>query len=273
MEIPYGESHMIGARTAQAVAGLFASVGTSGYGAALDRLTRIGADFDMSCIFGFSAARPPVVIHDGYSETVDRRALRSYLRGAYQLDPFYAACIAQPLRPGLWRMRDLAPDAYYDAGFSGSHEVHPCISDQAGTLVEEIGYVLPLPDGFAATYSLMRNRGGALFDQPEIDRLHGLIPIVAASLRLHWTMLGSDSRPVTSPDPDEVFRTAFASLTLAQHAVTKLILRGHSNISIAGNLDITEGTVKQHRYNIYRRLGISSQSELFQRFIDHLGGQ
>ena len=69
------------------------------------------------------------------------------------------------------------------------------------------------------------------------------------------------------------FRTAFASLTPAQHAVTKLILRGHSNISIAGNLDITEGTVKQHRYNIYRRLGISSQSELFQRFIDHLGGQ
>ena len=70
-----------------------------------------------------------------------------------------------------------------------------------------------------------------------------------------------------------MFRTAFASLTPAQHAVTKLILRGHSNISIAGNLDITEGTVKQHRYNIYRRLGISSQSELFQRFIDHLGGQ
>ena len=45
---------------------------------------------------------------------------------------------------------------------------------------------------------------------PDHDRLHGLIPIVAASLRLHWTMLGSDSRPVASPDPDEVFRTALA---------------------------------------------------------------
>lgn len=274
MEMPYGESHMIGTRTAEAVAGLFDATGTPDFGAALDRLTRIGAGFDMSCVFGFSAARPPVVIHDGYSETVDRRALRSYLRGAYQLDPFYAASVARPLRPGLWRMRDLAPDAYYDADFAGSQEVHPCISDQAGTLVEEIGYVLPLPDGFAATYSLMRNRDGSPFAGPEIERLLGLMPVVAASLRLHWRLLGADAGPAANtppdPDPDAVFRAAFASLTPAQHAVTKLILRGHSNVSIAGNLAIAEGTVKQHRYNIYKRLGISSQSELFQRFIDHL---
>ena len=72
-------------------------------------------------------------------------------------------------------------------------------------------------------------------------------------------------------DEDEVFRAAFDVPTSAQHRITKLILPGHSNLSIAENLGITEGTVKQHRYNIYKRLGISSQSELFQRFIDYLG--
>lgn len=32
-----------------------------------------------------------------------------------------------------------------------------------------------------------------------------------------------------------------------RQAVTRLILRGHGNLSIAGNPGITEGTVKLHR--------------------------
>lgn len=263
---------MIADDLSTAIAGLLQATGGDGYGAAIDRLTRIGGDFDMSCIFGFSPARQPVVIHDGYSETVDRRALRSYLRGAYQLDPFYAASIANPSE-GLWRMRDLVPDAYYSAEFAFSHEIHPCISDQAGTLVEEIGYIIPLSEDVVATYSMMRNRGGSLFDEKEFARLQELLPIISASLRRHWEILCYAQPPVNSaPDSDEVFRAAFDALTPAQHAITKLILRGHSSLSIAENLGITEGTVKQHRYNIYKRLGISSQSELFQRFIDYLGG-
>lgn len=261
---------MIADDLSAAIAGLFRATGGTGYGAAIDRLTRIAGDFDMSCIFGFSPARQPVVIHDGYSETVDRRALRSYLRGAYQLDPFYAASIAKPAE-GLWRMRDLVPDAYYSAEFASSHEIHPCISDQAGTLVEEIGYIIPLSEDVVATYSMMRNRSNCLFDEEEFARLQDLLPIISASLRLHWEIL-RNTEPVSSvPDEDEVFRAAFDVLTPAQHTITKLILRGHSNLSIAENLGITEGTVKQHRYNIYKRLGISSQSELFQRFIDYLG--
>lgn len=261
---------MIEGDISQAIANLFRVTGTSVYGPSLDELTRIGASFDMSCIFAFSASNPPVVIHDGYSETVERSALRSYLRGAYLLDPFYAASISSSA-DGLWRMRDLAPDAYYDAEFAWSHEIHPCISDQAGTLIEEVGFIIPLSDGFTATYSLMRNRGGTLFDAVEIDRLRDLLPVIAASVRRHWTIIESAEAPTNqTPNSEEVFRAAFETLTPAQHAVTKLILRGHSNISIASNLRITVGTVKQHRYNIYKRLGISSQAELFQRFIDYL---
>ncbi|WP_041527043.1 helix-turn-helix transcriptional regulator [Paracoccus aminophilus] len=263
---------MIAALEAKAVAALIASGGGTGYGAALDGLAALAAPFDMSCAFAFSADRAPVVIHDGYSATVDRRALRSYLRGAYLLDPFYSACVGD-CREGLWRMRDLAPDGFYESEFAWSREVHPCISDEAGTLVEELGFTIPLSEGFAATYSLMRNRGGAPFDETEFAALARLTPIIAASLRQHWlSVLSAEARSQSQrPDPETVFRQAFGELlTPAQHAVTKLILRGHSNISIAAHLGITEGTVKIHRSNIYRRLGISSQSELFQRFIDQL---
>ena len=52
--------------------------------------------------------------------------------------------------------------------------------------------------------------------------------------------------------------------------ITSLILRGHSTMSIAERLGIVEGTVKIHRKNIYHKLGISSQAELFGTFIRQL---
>lgn len=264
---------MIAKDIAQAVGELISCAGDQdAFGRALDNLVARAADFDMSCAFAFNPEREPVVLHDGYSATVSRRALRSYLRGAYLLDPFYSACISG-CDEGLWRMRDLAPDEFYDSDFASSREVHPCISDEAGTLVEEIGFVIPIHGGIAVTYSLMRNRGGTLFDADEFERLTALTPIVAASLRQHWKILhGSDANVEPNrPDAELVFKQVFGEvLTPAQNTVTKLILRGHSSLSIARNLGITEGTVKIHRSNIYRRLGISSQSELFQMFIDYL---
>ncbi len=264
---------MIAADTALAVAGLIAAAGDQeGFGSALDRVAADAAQFDMSCAFAFCAKQEPVVLHDGYSATVSRRALKAYLRGAYLLDPFYSACIAG-CREGLWRMRDLVPDDFHNSGFASSSEVHPCISDQAGTLVEEIGFVIPLTDGFSATYSLMRNRGGTPFNAADFQKLGDITPIIAASMRQHWKILSADDgeEDRSRIDAEMVFEQVFGGvLTPAQNAVTKLILRGHSSLSIANHLGITEGTVKLHRSNIYRRLSISSQGELFQIFINQL---
>ncbi|MBY6058725.1 helix-turn-helix transcriptional regulator [Leisingera daeponensis] len=263
---------MITAQDAETVGGLISAAGGSSFGQALDLLTKSCAEFDMSCAFAFSLRAEPKVVHDGYSATVDRRALRSYLRGAYLLDPFYSASISG--RPeGLWRMRDLAPDGFYESEFMASREVHPCISDEAGTLVEEIGFLVRLTGEHTATYSLMRNRGGQPFCSEEFAALAALTPIVAASLQRHWQLTHATDNVETPvrADAEQVFQEVFGSvLTPAQHAVTKLILRGHSSLSIAVHLGIAEGTVKIHRSNIYRRLEISSQSELFQMFINYL---
>lgn len=51
-----------------------------------------------------------------------------------------------------------------------------------------------------------------------------------------------------------------------------MVLRGHSSNSIGRQFQITTGTVKIHRKNIYAKLGISSQSELFSHFISYLSG-
>ncbi|MNO65930.1 Response regulator protein TmoT [compost metagenome] len=59
-------------------------------------------------------------------------------------------------------------------------------------------------------------------------------------------------------------------LTDAQRYIAKLILQGHSNASIARLLGISEGTVKVHKHNIYQRLEISSNSDLFRLFIGYI---
>ena len=53
--------------------------------------------------------------------------------------------------------------------------------------------------------------------------------------------------------------------------VVRLILQGHSSLSISLKLDISMTTVKTHRKNAYAKLNISSQSELLARFLSGLG--
>ena len=59
-------------------------------------------------------------------------------------------------------------------------------------------------------------------------------------------------------------------LTHRECEIAGLILKGHSSKSIARIIEISPGTVKIHRKNIYRKLGISSQSELFSLFLGNL---
>ena len=260
---------------AEAVARLITAQAGSGLGPALDDLARLTAGFDMSCAFAYGPGGTARLIHDGYSAAVNRSALGRYMKGGFLLDPFYVACTTG-LPEGLWRMRDIAPDGFFASDFASSHEVHPCISREAGTLVEEIGFVVPLGDGEGAVYSLMRHRDGLAFSADEFRALAVLGPLVAACLRANPApgpalAAGPDSPPAAQVDNERAFETAFGDrLTPTQLSVTRLVLRGHSNLSIATQLGITEGTAKLHRHNIYRRLEISSQSELFQLFIKRI---
>lgn len=259
-------------KEAEAVAALIMACDTKEYGSRLDDLSRLLASFDMSCAFAYRYDHTPEVIHDGYSAAVSRDALSRYLKGGYLLDPFYVACVSG-VKEGLWRMRDIAPDSFFSSEFASSREVHPCISEEEGTLVEEIGFITPLGDGASAVYSLMRNKDGNPFSPAEFQGLQVASPIIAASMRRHRgaSQVSLKSSP-SHNDSESAFRMAFGDrLTPTQHTVVRLILRGHSNVSIASHMRITEGTAKLHRYNIYQRLDITSQSELFQLFIEHLG--
>lgn len=135
---------------------LINAVGTDHLGRAVDAVLRQRLDFDMSCVYLFRFNHPAVLVHNGYNQSVPERTLNAYIRGGYLLDPFYVACINDH-PAGLWRMSELAPDCFFSSGFSISQDIHPCVSSEHGTLIEEIGFIIPLQPRIAIVYSLMRN--------------------------------------------------------------------------------------------------------------------
>lgn len=249
------------------------SIGSDALGPALDTALKGVVDFDMSCAYLFRFNQPALLIHDGYNQRVAERTLKAYLRGGYLLDPFYVACTNN--HPGgLWRMRELAPDSFFASGFSISHDIHPCVSSHHGSLIEEIGFIVPVRPRTALVYSLMRGLDKGAFEAEEAQRLAALTPVIDAIFRQHLRLAHADD--LADPqESDSQLEDAFVDilqgqLTETQRHVAKLILQGHSSQSISRELGISEGTVKVHRHNIWQRLGIAGNAELFRLFINYL---
>lgn len=258
---------------ASKVAGVIAAVGTGNLGQSLCTLLESDIRFDMSCAYLFRFDQPAVLLHDGYKGMVPAKTLSAYLRGGYLLDPFYVACMNQH-PAGLWRMSDLAPDSFFSSGFAISPDLHPCVSSTHGSLVEELGYIVPLQPHTAIVFSLMKAQNHGPFADGEVRRLQTLTPVVSAAFEAHWRLRPEESAEATDK-PRSQLEGAFVDmlqgqLTDAQRYIAKLLLQGHSNASIAHLLGISEGTVKVHKHNIYQRLQISSNADLFRLFIEYI---
>lgn len=69
---------------------------------------------------------------------------------------------------------------------------------------------------------------------------------------------------------DDHIKTLIAEydLTNRQEEIVRLIVKGHSNKEIAQSLFITEGTVKTHIHNIFRKADISNRNQLLTKIMD-----
>jgi DNA-binding NarL/FixJ family response regulator len=122
-------------------------------------------------------------------------------------------------------------------------------------LAEEIVYMARPFDGVYLVLSLMRRKEFSIFTHWRLQ-----IPNDATS-----------SRNQTPSGLEEAFSTfATHKLSPREQTIVSLLLRGHSTLSIAYSLNIAEGTAKVHRRNIYEKLGISSQGQLFLKFFAHI---
>ncbi len=227
--------------------------------------------FNHSVMFAYRGADQPLALHDTFTPEKREVFVTMYQAGPYLLDPFYQA-YRNKIEPGLYRIKQLAPDRFYQSEYFRSYYV------QTG-LKEEIGYFLDVPGGIMIVISLMRSKASPAFSEREMALLHGVEPVVRALANRHWFNLehGWPSQhwhpgmTALETQIDNAFQDFGRSiLTPRECEVVGMVLRGHSSDSISQQLGIAQGTVKIHRKNIYNKLRISSQSELFSLFISSL---
>ncbi len=237
----------------------------------LAALLRQLAPFSYTVMFGYRGAARPIDLYDDFPVAKRQVFVTDYQAGPYLLDPFYLGAV-QPVAAGLYRLRDLAPDRFYQGEYFRNYYV------KTG-LAEEIGFFVELPGGAVAVVSLMRAERP--FSQREFRALDGAFPLVAAAARRQWSDLagrfgetpgGVDSDAVPGRVAHAFGRFGDGVLTPRERQVAEFTLKGHSAEAVGQLLGISPGTVRIHRRNIYAKLRINSQGELFTRFIGVLVG-
>lgn len=234
----------------------------------LAEFLRTVAPYDFTVIFSYRGAARPLDLHDDFPRAKRAVFVTDYQAGPYLLDPFYLAA-TKPVPPGLYRMREMAPDRFYQGEYFRSYYV------QTG-LAEEIGFFVDAGGGVMLVVSLMRARKA--FSAKEFAALKGVWPIVRAAAARHWadvaeTFAAREGAGTAASDGHvqrAFHRFGEGQLTPREREVVEYTLKGYSAEAICQVLGISSGTVRIHRRNIYAKLGISSQGELFVRFIDTL---
>jgi DNA-binding NarL/FixJ family response regulator len=130
--------------------------------------------------------------------------------------------------------------------------------------------------GGDTTLVLVVARRKRRFTRAEVAHLRRIEAIVHAAMQNSWQARRLLPLP---PDGDRSLHRRLtecfenfgeAILTEREQQITRLLLRGFSTKAIARELDIAPGTVMVHKRNLFAKLGITSQFELFSQFIEAL---
>ena len=258
----------------EAAGTMISGIGTDDFARELSGVLRAVVPFDYTVVFAYLGATRPMDLFDDFPVQKRKIFVEDYQEGPYLLDPFYQV-YADRVRPGLYRLREIAPDRFYHSEYFRSYYRHT-------GLAEEIGFLVSLPHDMMLVISLMRAGTSSPFSDRDMNKLRRMEPIVHASSARHWRNLGhlgsrAAETETAQPDLNLQVISAFENfgdgvLTRREREVVRMVLRGHSSNSIGRQFQIATGTVKIHRKNIYAKLAISSQSELFSHFISYLMG-
>jgi DNA-binding CsgD family transcriptional regulator len=221
----------------------------------------VHADFVM--VFGYRGADKPQMLGD----TLDRERhgviAEDYINGPYLLDPFYQL-VEDGRREGCFRLHDIAPDRFRQSEYFRTHYKRTGIG-------EEVGFVFDAGRGVTGVASVARWTSTPALARDEFELLQAIEPAIRSLCARHWSRF--TRARLVSPEPPGAQTAAaieeFAGgvLSARERQIMTMILQGHSTQSLAHHLDISPGTVKIHRKNVYRKLNISTQAELFAAYL------
>lgn len=240
------------------------AVGTSDFFAAYKAFFSARLTFGTFLMMRFDRGQPPLLL-DHWIEPgkLIGRPLEDYMESSYGFDPFYLHR-KLPEDGGLFRLAEIAPDRFF---FSEYY-----LQYYRGTgLCDEIGLLAPLQDGGVAHLSLSRTDEQGPYRRSELRNLQHYAPLLLELLVQHCNAAAPlfPDQPASARPPLSDAIRGYArdrlniGLTAREAQIAGLVLQGHSNGSAAKLLEIATETSKVHRRNLYRKLVISSQRELF----------
>ncbi len=215
---------------------------------------------DNMLVLGYSDGGPALELcRRAGSERVFARLQSTHMAGAFRLSPFYGLHL-QRADEGLYRLRDIAPDAFQRSRFYVEYFGQT-------TIIDEVAFTVWLGAGLSLNLFLGRDgQSGKVFSPAEIAACRRIAPVVAELARAHWPV-PKLAAPLVEDTPARLAAAAEQRLGIGlsprQAQVAVLILKGHSTLSIGLKLGLSPQTVKVFRKQLYARCAISSQAELF----------
>jgi DNA-binding CsgD family transcriptional regulator len=248
-----------------ALARMTSAIGTADwFDAVLDLLGTVCAVDSGGAMVYHREQRPRRILHrfDPAERALPEDA---YLSGPYVLDPHYQLFAAGGPN-GAHRLTDIAPDDFFQS------EYYRVFYSQIG-LSDSIELLWRIDADSALNLFIERSIRHPKFQDADMVAINTLLPVIfAAAGRHHELTVAASRREGDNQTHRQVQSTIenFASslLTQRERQVLFYLISGYSSALTAQRLSTTEGTIKIHRKNIYRKLDIGSQAELFSLFIN-----
>jgi len=212
----------------------------------------------------FRNNQPPKLTHHRLIASENPRIeVDDYINGAYLLDPYYRAAVDERME-GVFVLGNVISEGFRESEYYRLHFVLPGLGD-------EVSYLFQLGDRSVASISICRLSSDPGFSRADIELLESTFPLVNLVIQ-RWLERDSETMPQTLEWHLDNALARFGSslLTPKELKVLQLILRGHSLKAIADRLDNSQETIRHHRKNIYAKLDVGSQAELFYLFIASL---
>ena len=208
---------------------------------------------------------PPRVLYHEIPANAVASQIDEYLEGPYREDPFFQTSMNQP-KAKIYRLSRIT---------LGKLEQSVYYRDYYGTTgtSDEAIYLAKLRGGNVINLSMMRLPEHGEFSEREYEALYLLAEPVSELIKSHSEHDDFAVTHLIQPGIDHqidlAFRTFGASLlSPREKAVLEMMLRGYSTDSSADKLGIALETVRRHRKSIYRKLDVSSQTDLFSLFLN-----
>lgn len=240
------------------LSGVIAAIGEPDFAATVADLLCRFAGFELAAVIVHRPRSHARILHETFGAIGHRDAVDTYARDTHRFNPMLAGLGNRAVRACDYR-RSLS-----DIPVSSQANLLAAPREELGfrtvgwpERLEEIGLYVPGWEGMIEL-SLYRERGRQRAHPRLLGALSDLAAPVGAAFERH-RLLG----PVRQPASGASWMARTSSLSAREDQICGLLLAGYSSDAIALKLSLSRHTVKDHRKNIFRKLGVTSLAELF----------